>query len=161
MGSNLFFRSSIFFFLLPLKVVFHQRLSSTEVHLPPKIGFQQRLSSIKGRFPFPPKDVFHRRSSFTKDHLPPKVVFTKGHLPQMVVVHRRSSSAEGCLLLKVLFHRWWSPTEGRLPPTITPCLILYLKNSQHTKSQPPTLLRSGLKFVTKFLANTDRHTHGK
>ena len=34
---------------LPLKVIFHQRLSSIKGHLPSKVIFHQSLSSIKGR----------------------------------------------------------------------------------------------------------------
>ena len=68
--------------LLPLKVVFHRRLSSTEGCLPPKVVF-----------PKVPKVVFHQRSSSTEDRLPRKIVF-----------HRRLSSTKGRLPKKVVFH---------------------------------------------------------
>merc|ERR1711954_467966 len=64
-------------------------------------------SSTTGRLPS--KVVLHQRSSSTEGRLPPKVVF-----------NQRSSSTEGRLQPKVIF------TKVRLPPTITPCLILYL-----------------------------------
>ena len=54
----------------PLKVVFHQRSSSTkesrlstEDHLTEKVIFHKRLSSTIGRLPT--KDIFHQRSSST------------------------------------------------------------------------------------------------
>ena len=88
----------------------------------------------------------------TEGCLPLKVVFrprsssTQGCLPLNVVFHRRLSSAEGCLVLKVVFHPKLSSTEGRLPPkgVFHRWSSSTNHNSQHTKSQPPTLLRSGL-----------------
>ena len=100
-------------FQSPLIVVFHQKASATEGHLPPKVAFHQRLSSNKVHLS--PKAVFHCRSSSTKGCLPPKIIF-----------HQRSSSTEGYLPSKVLFHLTSSSTEGRHPPTITPLLISYL-----------------------------------
>ena len=82
---------------LPPKVVFHRRLSSTESYLPPKVVFHQRLSSIEGYLP--PKVVFQLRC------LPPKVVFHLRCLPPKFVFNLRSSSTEGCLPLKVVFHK--------------------------------------------------------
>ena len=57
----------------------------------------------------------HWRSSSTEGHLSPKVVF-----------HQMLSSTEGSLPLKDLFHWRLSSTKGRLPPAITHWLILYL-----------------------------------
>ena len=69
--------------LLPLKVVFHQRLSSTDGRLPQKVVFHQRSSSTE--VCLPRKVVFHRRSSSTEGHPPTKVVSTEGRLPPKVV----------------------------------------------------------------------------
>ena len=80
----------------------------------------------------PQKVVFHRRLSSTEGCPPLKVVF-----------HRRSSSTEGYIPLKVFFHRWSSSTEGCPPPK---AVFHQRLPSHHTKSQTPTLLRSGLKF---------------
>ena len=75
----------------------------------------------------PPKVIFLRRLSSTEGHLPPKFVFhwrlssTKGPLLSKVFFHRRVSSTEGIVL-----HRRSPSTKDRLPPNITPWLILYL-----------------------------------
>ena len=85
-------------FQSPLIVVFHQKASATEGHLPPKVAFHQRSSSKEGCL------------SSTKGLLPPKVVFcqksasTKGHLPLKAIFHRRMSSTKDRLPPKVVFH---------------------------------------------------------
>ena len=118
------------------------------VSRPLNAHFQTTLRKNMSRSSFtegclPPNIVFQQRSSYTEGHLPPKVVFhwwsssTEGRLPPKVVFHWRLLSTKGRLPKKVVFHR------RRLPPIITPWL-----NSQHTESQPPILLRSGLKFCS-------------
>ena len=84
------------------RIVFYQKLSSTDGRLPWKVVFHWRSSSTEGHLP--PKVVFHRRLSSTKSFIP-----TEGYLPTKIVFKRRASS-----------------TEGRLQPTITPWLILNL-----------------------------------
>ena len=84
---------------LRLKVIFHQRSSSTEVCLPPRVVFHQRLSSPEGHLP--PKVVFHCRLSSTE-----------AHIPLTVVSRQRLPSTEGCLPLKGVFHQRSSCTEG-------------------------------------------------
>ena len=49
------------------KVIFHQRLSSTEACLQSKVVFHQRLSTTKGHLP--PKVFFHQRLSFTYQNI--------------------------------------------------------------------------------------------
>ena len=58
---------------LPLKVIFHQKLSSIKGCLTSKVILLQRSSSIKGRIPW--KVVFHQRLTSVEAHLPLKVVF--------------------------------------------------------------------------------------
>ena len=56
---------------LPLKVIFHHRLSSIKGRLPSKVVFHQKLSSIKGCLSSKVvKVIFHQRSSSIKVHLP-------------------------------------------------------------------------------------------
>ena len=93
---------------LPLKVVFHRRLSFTKGCLLPMLVFHQRLSSTEGTLP--PKVHFHRRLSSNKGRLPPKVVF---HRKSKVVFHWSSSSTDGRHPTKVLFHRRSSSTEEK------------------------------------------------
>ena len=95
--------------------------------LQPKVVFHQRVSSTKGGLP--PKVVFHQRLSSTNGRLP-----TEGRLPMNVIFQRRSSSTKVCLPTWCMIHDAW-------------CKHLswsYIwKSSEHTKSQPHTLLRSG------------------
>ena len=109
---------------LPLKVIFHQRSSSTDWHIPPKVIFHLRLSFAKGCLPT--KIIFHRSLPSSKGRLLTKVVFhwrlpsTEGclvsnRLPAKVVFHRRWSSNEGHLPANVVSHRRRSSTEGSLP----------------------------------------------
>ena len=74
----------------------------TAGHLPLKVVFHPRLSSTKGRLP--PKAVFHQKFSFTEGRLPPEVVSTQGRLPLKVVFYQRSSSTKVCLAPKVFFY---------------------------------------------------------
>ena len=85
-------------------------------------------------------NLFNNMSSSTKSHLPTKVVFHR----RLSFTKQRSSSTDA------IFHRRLSSTEGRRPPKVVLHLPWHLswsyicENSLHTKSQPPTLLRSGL-----------------
>ena len=128
---------------LPVNMVFQWRLSSIDGRVPRKVIFHSRASSTEGCLPL--KVILHQRSSCTKGSFPLKVVFhqilssTEGCLPPKVFFHLRSSSTHGCLPLKVVFHIPWHLGWSYI-----------CENSQHTKSQPPTLPRSGLNlFWTK------------
>ena len=97
----------------PLKVVFHQRSSSTEGCLPPKV-------------------VFLQRSSFINHNTLVDVIFVRTvNIPNLnllpcleVVFHQRPSSTEGHLPPKVIFHQRSAYTEGRLPPKVV--FIIFL-----------------------------------
>ena len=90
--------------------------------------------NTEGRLP--PKVTFHRRSSSTEGFFP-----TKGRLLLKVVFQQRLSSTEGCLPPKVVFH--WRSSSTYQNTLVD---LIFCENSEHTKSQPPTLLRSGLKW---------------
>ena len=101
---------------LPLKVVFQWRVSSTEGHLPLKVVFLRRSSSPKGRLP--PKVIFHRRPSSINHNILVDLIFVRTvNLPNLsllpcievasppnVVFYWTSSSTEGRLPLRVVFH---------------------------------------------------------
>ena len=150
---------------LPLKVAFHQRLSSTEGCLSPKAVFHQRSSSIEGRLP--PKVIFHRRLSSAEGHLPPKGVFLQrassiNHNTLVGLIFVITVNIPNLSLLpslEVVFHQMSSSSEGRLPPKVVFQQPYHLgwsyicENSQHTKHQHPTLLRSVLKFFWTYTRN--------
>ena len=74
---------------LPLKVLFHQKLSFIKVssiksHLPSKVIFHQRVSNIKGCLTS--KVVFHQISSSIKG----KVLLYKIHC-KLTITHRQAS----------------------------------------------------------------------
>ena len=128
--------------LSPPKVVFHQRLSSTVGNFPPTVVFQQRSSSTKGGLSL--QVVFYRRSSSTEG------VFHRRCLPPKV------SSAEGCLPPKVVFHRRMSSTYHN---TLVDLIFVRTVNISSSKSQPLTLLRSGIRFFwTNKLNETNTRT---
>ena len=80
---------------LPLQVIFHQRSSSTEGHLP-----------SGGRLPL--KVIFQRRSSSTKSHLPLKVVFHSrlSYMPLVVIrIILRGFFKQGCIKLVYVVSR--------------------------------------------------------
>ena len=135
---------------LLLKVIIRCRSSFTTGRLPLKVIFHRRSSSTEGCLPL--KVVFHQRSPSTKDYFPPKVVFLL-----KVVFKWRLYSTNGRLPPKVVFHWMLSSTEGPLPPTKTPYIC---ESSQHTKSQPPTLLWCVLNiFWTKQTNKTNAQKH--
>ena len=101
---------------LPLKVVFHQRLSSTKGHLPLKVVFHRRSSSTKGRLP--PKVIFHQRLSPTYHNTLLDLIFIfvrTVNIPNLSLL----PGLEVASSPKVVFHQWLSSTEGCLPPAMT------------------------------------------
>ena len=114
----------------PQKVVFHRSSSSTEGHLPPKVVFHRRSTSTEGcltpKVVFhrrPPKVFFHQRSAFTYHNtLVDRIFFRTANIPNLSLL----PCLEVASPPKVVFYRKLSSTEGRLPPTMTPKLILYL-----------------------------------
>ena len=107
----------------PLKVFFHQRLSSG---LPSKGDFHRRSSSIKGYLSSnyvshkylssiigspPSKNAFNQRLFSIKCPLHSKVIFVQ-----------RSFSIEGRLPSKVVFHQRLSSVKG-LPPSVWNCVL--------------------------------------
>ena len=141
----------------PWKVVFPQRLSSTEGHLSRKVVSLQRLSSTEDWLSL--KVIFHRRSSSIKGCLPSKVI---SHMLPL-------SSSSTSMTTSTMFNDIGEPNSCPIRIFLEPNLCTVEKIVigswlsyewkpfyHHTlvdlifvstvKSQPPTLPRRGLNF---------------